>query len=63
MTKLYGPFYEGKNQTWHWHTECPEFPQHPNPKMMVSSSFPDKLELCEICLQLDKNDNGISAKK
>jgi hypothetical protein len=53
MSKFYGPFYMGENEIWHWHSSCPEFPKHPNPKMMVSSSYPEKIELCGYCSKLD----------
>jgi hypothetical protein len=59
MNKFYGPFYEGENEIWHWRKDCPDFPSHPNPKMMVSSSFPDKIELCSTCQQLDKRDSEV----
>lgn len=56
MKKIYGPFYLGENNIWHWHTECPSFPDPKNSKTMVSSNFPDEIELCTKCQQLDKKD-------
>jgi hypothetical protein len=64
MNKIYGPFYLGIDETWHWHKECSQFPDIKKAKSMVSSSFPDEIELCCNCLQLDKkNISGSSARK
>lgn len=59
MNKIYGPFYLGENGVWHWHKDCPDYPKNPNPKVMVSSIYPDTIELCSICSKLDK---GIKEK-
>jgi hypothetical protein len=54
LAKFYGPFYEGNDGIWHWHRECPEFPSIDNPKMMVSTSFPTKIQLCISCSKIDE---------
>ncbi|HEX2788140.1 MAG TPA: hypothetical protein VHP32_09560 [Ignavibacteria bacterium] len=62
--KYYGPFYKGVNigtdggEIWHWHKDCPDFPNVKNPETMISSSIPNKETLCKKCLQLDVNNSS-----
>ncbi len=56
MKSFYGPFFQGEEGMWHWRKECPGFPAHANPKMMVSSSYPEKVELCDQCSKIDETD-------
>lgn len=58
MNKIYGPFYLGNEGIWHWNKECPQFPDINKAKSMVSSTFPDEIELCSHCLKLDKNNTS-----
>lgn len=55
--KYYGPFYKNEDgqEIWHWHKQCPDFPDTPNPETMISSSVPKQEILCQNCLELDSN--------
>lgn len=57
MNKIYGPFYLGIDETWHWHKQCPQFPDIKKAKSMISSTFPDEIKLCNNCIQLDKKNS------
>ncbi|MBS1493819.1 MAG: hypothetical protein JST55_09920 [Bacteroidetes bacterium] len=64
MQKMYGPFYCSKN-VWHWHKDCPDFPQGESPEAMVSTVFPETYELCPKCMAMNEKEvtTQISAVK
>ena len=53
MKKLYGPFF-CVNNLWHWNKACYDFPKDTLPEAMVSTVLPKSSELCNNCLNLDK---------
>ena len=53
MKKLYGPFF-CINNLWHWNKACYDFPKELNAEAMVSTVLPKSSELCNNCLNLDK---------
>jgi hypothetical protein len=56
MKKIYGPFYLGIEKIWHWHKECPSFPDIKKLKQWSAQIFLMRLNFAANCLQLDKKD-------
>jgi hypothetical protein len=64
VNQFYGPFYrDSEDDKWHWIKECPSFPVSENPQTKISNTIPEDLDLCDECMDLDKELNHVNNNK